>query len=280
MKRIVVLGNKNLAVGCTAHLLGLQERVVAVVLNPDDEGRDQHGYLSLKRFAKDQGLPAYQPGSASEPGFVEMLEGLEPDLLFSFSYSRILRRNLLDRFPDRVFNIHFSLLPRNRGCLPLVYALAEGEREAGVTIHLVDEGIDTGDIVSRQSLPVTASDTARSLYFRATAAGVSLFAETYPLLRDGRFKRIPQGEEGATAHPQQNPNDRWVDPSWNPEAIHRFIRAHTFWPPYPGARLLHEGTSWELRYAHADRFLASDGKNSVEMSLDDLLKRFMGARSR
>ncbi|MBN1103514.1 MAG: methionyl-tRNA formyltransferase [Deltaproteobacteria bacterium] len=274
--RIVVMGNKNLAVGCTAHLLGIRGNVVTVVLNPDDDGLDRHGYFSLKRFARSRALPSYQPRNASEPGFVETLRGLSPDLIFSFSYSRIIRKNFLDAFRDRVFNLHFSLLPRNRGCLPLIYALAEGDPETGVTLHLMDEGIDTGDIIAQTRLPITTSDTARTLYFRASAAGLALFAETYPSILDASFLRIPQPEERASYHPQQNPNDRWIDWTWGSERIHAFIRAHTFWPPYPGARFHHKGRLWEVRHLGEDLFQVANGSHSVEMPFSHFMGRFAG----
>lgn len=247
MAGIVVMGNKNLAVGCTAHLLGLGEYPVAVILNPDDDGKDRHGYLSLKRFGKGQSLTLYQPNDANKPSFIDSLKSFSPSFVFSFSYSRLLKKAFLDHFPERVFNIHFSLLPKNRGCLPLIYALSEGDTEAGVTLHLIDEGIDTGDIVSQSKISISTADTARTLYFRATAAGIALFAETLPKILEGTYSRVPQAHKGATYHPQVNPNDRWINWNWSEKKIHAFIRAHTFLP-YPGARFLFDDKHMEVRW--------------------------------
>lgn len=268
MAKVIVLGNKNLAVGCTAHLLGLGEQVAAVVLNPDDQGMEGNGYLSLKRFAESKGLRTFQPAGPSDPDFLKALSRLSPDFLFSFSYSRIIRKNVLDLFKDRAFNLHFSLLPRNRGCMPLIYALAEGDRETGATLHVMDEGIDTGDIVSQVRIPISESDTARTLYFRATAAGISLFAETYPRITEGSYARKAQSESEATYHPQRNPNDRWIDWRWDRDRIHAFIRAHSFFP-YPGARFSFQGQETEVTFVNGQWMI---GKHL--MDFEDFLNAY------
>ncbi len=188
----------------------------------------------------------HQPEDASKPEFVDIIKKYSPDLIFSFSYSKILKNSFLREFPDKVFNIHFSLLPKNRGCLPLIYALAEEERLTGVTLHLVDEGIDTGDIIAQKNLPISRNDTARTLYFRATAVGVALFSETYPAIVSGDYPRLKQTQKGMSYHPQENPNDRWIDWNWSEDKIHAFIRAHTF-EPYPGARFIKDGKEIEVR---------------------------------
>ena len=145
---------------------------------------------------------------------------------------------------------------------------SERDQETGVTLHLMDEGIDTGDIVAQTKIPITPADTARTLYFRSAAAGIGLFAETLPAILSGTYGRTPQPEEEATYHPQINPNDRWIDWEWTEKKIHAFIRAHTFLP-YPGARFIHKGKEAEVRMFN--------GKCHVEeriMSFEEFLNAY------
>ncbi|MGQ9628973.1 MAG: methionyl-tRNA formyltransferase [bacterium] len=250
--RIVLMGNKDLAVNCLDYLLREGEEVVAVVLNRGDRRASDSWYRSLGEYCALKGLRTFQPSSANDPEFLNEIRALSPDLVLSMSYDRILKEAFL-RIPSRgAINIHFALLPRNRGCLPLVYALAGGERKVGVTIHYIDPGIDTGDIISQEGIPVSDEDTAFSLYFKCVEVGTDLFERTFPLIKSGRNGRTKQNDIEATYHKQVYPNDRWIDWSRSLEEVGAFIRAHTF-PSYPGARTVLDGEEVELRYVGCGR---------------------------
>lgn len=237
--RCIILGNKNLAIGCIEVLFDRGHEILGIVLNPNDDGVDRHGYRSLKRWAAERNLPVIQPDTANAEGGVEWVRSRPPDALFSFSYLRILKGEILAIPHIGAFNIHFGYLPQHRGNLPLVYAMAANEPFAGVTLHLMDEGIDSGDVVGETSVPILKHDTAKSLYFKCVDAGIDLFARTLPAIAGGHFDRLPQAaletKRGHTYHPMRYPNDRWIDWTRSDEEIDAFIRAHSF-PPYPGAR--------------------------------------------
>jgi methionyl-tRNA formyltransferase len=237
--RCIVLGNKNMAIGCSDALLGQEHEIIGIVLNPGDEGVDQHGYLSLKKWAQGKNLSVIQPTTVNQKEMVEWVYSKYPDALFSFSYLRILKSEILSIPRIGSFNIHFGYLPQHRGNLPLVYAMASNESFAGVTLHIMDEGIDTGDVVAQTKVPILKTDTAKDMYFKCVDAGIELFENALPKIAKEQFERVPQKvlekERGNSYHPMKYPNDRWIDWSQHEDQIDAFIRAHSF-PPYPGAR--------------------------------------------
>jgi methionyl-tRNA formyltransferase len=128
-------------------------------------------------------------------------EPFTPDderLVVSHGYRRILRRDVLDALPDRVINLHISLLPYNRGADPTLWSVLE-DTPAGVTIHYIDEGVDTGDVIAQRAVELTDDDTLATAYAKLQAELVALFAEQWPAIAAGRNARTPQ-PPGGTAH--------------------------------------------------------------------------------
>ena len=239
--RAILLGNKNLAVRALDLLPAHGIEVVGVVLNPDDDGIEQgRWYQSLKRAAAQRGLPTIQPRNVSSDEGRQFIEQRRPDWLLSISYSRIVRKEILDLPLRMPLNIHFSMLPHNRGCLPLVYAMASGSRQTGVSLHVMDEGIDTGDVLAQRAVPIDESDTARSMYFKCVDAAEALLDQALPRLVEGSLRAQPQVLEDGSYHRQVYPNDRWLNPDVDPRGFSCFVRAHTF-PPYPTARVMVAG---------------------------------------
>jgi hypothetical protein len=122
----------------------------------------------------------------------------DPRLVVSHGYRRILRADVLDVLPDRVINLHISLLPYNRGADPTLWSVLE-DTPAGVTIHYIDPGVDTGDVIAQRELAFADDDTLATAYAKAQAAMVDLFAEQWPAISGGTNARAPQ-PPGGTAH--------------------------------------------------------------------------------
>lgn len=266
--RAIVLGNKDLAVLCLDVILKHGIHVVGIVLNPDDDGREEgKWYKSLKKVALQRGISAIQPKNVSSPAGLEFIQNLAPDFLFSFSYSRILKGYILNQARCGAFNIHFARLPHYRGCLPIVYALANGDSLVGVTLHVMDEGIDTGDIVAQTLLPVEEGDTAYTVYFKCVAAGASLLDQTLPDLMSGTYTRRPQNLAEGSYHKQVYPNDRWLSPVMSPSQMSSFVRAHTF-VGYPPARANLDGVEHEVFYH--DGYFSIPGKGLKNLTAEEL----------
>jgi methionyl-tRNA formyltransferase len=119
-------------------------------------------------------------------------------LVVSHGYRRILRRDVLDALPDRVINLHIALLPYNRGADPTLWSVLE-DTPAGVTIHYIDEGVDTGDVIAQREVEFADDDTLASAYAGLQAAMVALFVEQWPAISAGTNARTPQ-PPGGTVH--------------------------------------------------------------------------------
>jgi methionyl-tRNA formyltransferase len=278
--RAIILGNKDLAVDCLGVIARHGIDVVGIVLNPDDRGIDEGlWYRSLKKAAVEQNIPFIQPATVSSEEGVAFLREKAPDFLFSFSYSRIVKGFVLSEAKVIALNVHFAELPQYRGCLPIVYALANGDPHVGVTLHIMDEGIDTGAILDQAQVMVEERDTAYSMYFKCVEAGTALMDRNLPSLIAGTLQPRSQTLEIGSYNKQVYPNDRWLPQGLSPEALSCFVRAHTF-PGYPSARvryggaeldvLCHDG-SFEIPglklsglSSHALHELLSDRKESYE----------------
>jgi methionyl-tRNA formyltransferase len=121
----------------------------------------------------------------------------DPRLVVSHGYRRILRRDVLDLLPGRVINLHISLLPYNRGADPTLWSVLE-DTPAGVTIHYIDEGVDTGDVIAQREVELADDDTLATAYAKLQAAMTELFREHWPAIAAGTCDRIPQGPGGTT----------------------------------------------------------------------------------
>jgi methionyl-tRNA formyltransferase len=244
--RVVLLGGKELALRCLDSMLAMRDvEVVAAIPCAADDPDEQRWYPSLARRARDLGLPLHQPRSVNDEAFRPVLDQLRPDILLSIFYDKILRPPVLVLPRIAAVNLHFGLLPFNRGSLPIPWAIIDGN-DAGVTLHHMDPGVDTGDIIAQVAVPVAEHETARDVYDRCTAAGHYLFEGAFPLVVAGCAPRRPQ-PAGGTYYPPGYPFDRWIDWSQPAGQLSRFVRALTF-APYPGARTALAGREFELRH--------------------------------
>jgi len=273
--RAILLGNKDLAVRALDVLARHRVEVAGIVLNPDDDGVEQgRWYRSLKVVAEARAIPTIQPRHVSTDEGREFIVRHAPDFLLSVSYARIVRKMILELPRRLALNVHFSELPHCRGCLPLVYAMAGGDAHTGVTLHVMDEGIDTGDILAARRVEIDDCDTARTLYFKCVEAGETLLDETLPALVRGTFDRRPQQLDRGSYHPQVYPHDRWLDPGMSARQFSCFVRAHTF-PPYPSARAMVDGAEHEVLFRDGKFFVPELGIDPapVDEVIAALLKR-------
>jgi methionyl-tRNA formyltransferase len=158
---------------------------------------------------------------------------LEPDLIVVIGWYYMIPRSVRDLAAKGCVGIHGSLLPLYRGGAPLVWAMINGEREAGVTLFHFSDGVDDGDVIAQKSFPIEPADTIREVLDKATRASIEIVEEYVPRLADGTAPRVPQDHSRATVVPQRKPADGLIDWSWDAERIRNFIRAQT--RPYPGA---------------------------------------------
>jgi methionyl-tRNA formyltransferase len=182
-RRVVLIGRTALAVSCLEMVLASGDDVVAVIPDTGDDGTD--GWQpSLRGAAQGAGLPILDADNVNDPAFVARVAELRPDFLLSFQAAPILRAPLIETATVAALNLHYGPLPRYRGVSPIAWALLNGEEAHGVTLHVIEPGIDSGPIVDARMLPIAPRDTGRSLYDRCVQTGIELFRDTWPRVRD------------------------------------------------------------------------------------------------
>lgn len=165
--------------------------------------------------------------------FVKRVQGLNADLAVCFSYDMILKKEVLQSFPKGIFNIHGALLPKYRGGNVLNWVIINGEKETGVTLHLMQETVDSGPIVLQKKVNIEFEDTALTLRSKLNDAGRDLLSEFWGLVTDDKIEAEPQNEEEATTVSKRRPEDGLFDWSWDTVRIYNMIRALV--KPWPGA---------------------------------------------
>lgn len=178
-------------------------------------------------------LQPFRRDAASCQLFADRLKRIGADLFLVNSYSMILPSDWLTLPPLGTVNVHAALLPAYRGANTLNWVLVNGERETGVTIHFIDEGIDTGDIIMQRRLAIDFEDTAWTLRHKLAQVWPPMLDEVLRSLESGACPRQAQDEVGARHWPRRRPEDGSIDWHWPAERIYNLIRALV--KPWPGA---------------------------------------------
>lgn len=206
--------------------------VVGVVTRPDKPvGRGRTvAFSPVKQLALDLGLPVLQPGPLRRPEAFAALQALAPDLLIVAAFGQILPPDALALPPHGCLNVHASLLPRYRGASPIAAAIRDGDAETGVTLMRMEEGLDTGPIVSQRATPIGPDETTATLTTRLADLGADLLIETLPGWLSGAITPTPQDDTLATMTRPLRKEDGRLDWRQPAEALARQLRAVTPWP--------------------------------------------------
>lgn len=228
---MVFMGTSDLSEKILGALIENEYNIVGVFTKPDMKvGRKQIIEESLvKKMAQEKNIPVFQPIKFNSDA-VEELKTLKPDLVVVAAYGKIIPTAALEIPGFGSLNVHVSLLPKYRGPSPIQNALLSGEAETGVTIMMMDEGVDTGDILTQRKTPIDPSDTTGSLMEKMSLVGSELLLETIPLLIEGKIERKPQDQSQATLCQLIEREDGkifWTDSA---QDIHNRYRALTPWP--------------------------------------------------
>jgi methionyl-tRNA formyltransferase len=232
MARVLFLGSPDFAVPSLRALVEAGHGVVAVVTQPDREaGRGRRLVPpAVKVAAQELGLAVLQPPGLRRPGILEALGALKPDVLVVAAFGQILRKPVLELAPHGVLNVHASLLPRWRGASPVTAAILAGDRETGVSVMLLDEGLDTGPVLATRATPIEDRDTGGSLTERLAEIGAALLVETLPRWLNGEVDTIPQDDTAATYAPRLEKDAGSIDWTRAAATIWRQVRAFNPWP--------------------------------------------------
>jgi methionyl-tRNA formyltransferase len=231
--RVVFMGTPQFVVPVLDSLVENQDAdVVGVYTTPDrPRGRGRAPEMPpVKAHARSLGLDVYQPGTLRAAPAQEALASLRPEVIVVAAYGRLLPPPVLDLPPHGCLNLHPSLLPRYRGPSPVVGALLEGDAVTGVTLMLLDVGMDTGPIIDQRQHPIAPQDTAGSLTEALFQLGADLLREKLLPWVEGRLSPRPQDDSQATVTSKLERADGQADWKVSAEELERRQRAYTPWP--------------------------------------------------
>jgi methionyl-tRNA formyltransferase len=230
--RLVVFGYHTVGYRCLKELLDRGEEVCAVVTHRDDP-HEHLWFESVAELARAAGVPVLSPKSPNTPAVISRIATLQPDLILSFYYRRLLGRALLAIPRLGAINLHGSLLPKYRGRAPVNWVLVNGETHTGVTLHHMTSQADAGDIIAQRVVPIAFADTALTLFEKVAQAAVELLRDTFPLIKAGCAPRTPQDPAQATYFGGRTPEDGRID--WGKPALELYNLVRAVTSPYPGA---------------------------------------------
>lgn len=237
--KILFLGVKRIGKLALKTLIEADTPLAGVVTMESKEN------LPIVKTARYAGIHVFQNPPINSSSFLEVVQKLEPGRVLSFSYPRILKKNFLNLFKYGCINFHPARLPNYRGCYPTIWPILEGDSEAYLTMHYMDEGIDTGDIIDMWKIPIDSEDTGYSLYEKLVEIVPLILKKHLPDIFMRRLAGISQDHSKARYFSKRLPNNGQVDWTWDVERATRFVRA-LYHPFYESAYTVVEGKKLEI----------------------------------
>lgn len=264
--RVLYFGNNRLGWRVASWLKAQGTEIVGAVIHPP----------SRQRFADEivqstgvDPLAVFDGSRLRQPEMVALFRALNADLGVSVSFGYLLPRMALELFPAGCINLHTGYLPYNRGAYPNVWSIVE-ITPAGVTLHYIDEGVDTGDIIARREVAVEPIDTGRTLFEKLEEGALRLFQEMWPLVVSGRAPRTSQSPSEGTSHRIDDVariDEIDLDRTYRAGDLINLLRARTF-PPHSGAffRVGGRRVFMRLELCYDEAHEASEGSGSTSPS--------------
>lgn len=235
--RIIFIGTVEFSLLALKRLLAIGAEVVGVctlrgsTLNAD--------YADLGPLCREHGIPLIFTEDINAQASLNWIRAHEPDVIFCFGWSRLLKDELLAAAPLGVVGFHPAALPANRGRHPLIWALALGLEQTATTFFFMDAGADSGDILSQRYIAIDPADDARVLYDKVCSTALEQIAQFVPQLADGSFARLPQDHTQANTWRKRGMADGKIDWRMSARSIHNLVRALA--KPYVGANFVADG---------------------------------------
>ena len=243
--RILFMGTPDFAVSSLEALINEKKYDITVVTQPDKpKGR---GYTltppEVKVCAESSGLNVYQPTTLKEGSFDALLREIDPEMIVVAAYGKILPKSVIDYPKYGCINVHGSLLPKYRGAAPIQRAIIDGEDETGITIMYMNEGLDTGDMLTKVAVPITENDNFETVFDKMAEAGAKALVKTIPLIVMGVLAPEKQDEKFATYAAKIEKSDCVIDFSQSAKAVHDRIRGLS---PFPLGFITRNGAPLKL----------------------------------
>jgi len=247
--KIIFMGTPDFAAASLEALIDSRHEIQAVVTQPD-KPKGRKGELTpspVKVVAEEKGIKVYQPLKVRDEEFVETLRAYNPDVIVVVAFGQIIPLSILKMPKFGCVNIHGSLLPKYRGAAPIQWAVLDGEKETGITTILMDEGIDTGDILLKKTIKIDTYETSGSLFDKLMALGAETILETLDELEKGSLTPIKQGENPTAYAKMLTKAMGLIDFTRPAKELDCFVRGMD---PWPSAYTLLSGKTlklWKVR---------------------------------
>ena len=206
---------------------------IAAVFTHEDDPGENCWFGSVKNWVLQKNIAVHTTEKVNSPEWISKIAAVNPDVIFSFYYRKIICREILDLPQVGAFNLHGSYLPQYRGRCPVNWVIINGEKKTGVTLHYMIEKPDAGDIVGQKPVMIESSDTAKTLYDKLCGGAKELLNEVLPLIKKGQIPRQKQNLKEGSCYGGRRPEDGRIDWEKSADEIYNLIRGVT--EPYPGA---------------------------------------------
>lgn len=238
--RVIFMGTPDFAVPCLKMLVNENYDVVGVVTQPDrPKGRGQKLMPSpVKEFALQYELNVFTPLKIKTPECIADLSALKPDVIVVVAFGQFLPKALLDLPTLGCVNVHASLLPLYRGAAPIHWAIINGETKTGITTMYMDKGMDTGNMILKDSIAISSDDTTEQLHDKLKIMGAQVLSKTLRLIAGNSAPSAPQDNNLATYAPLLTRETEHINWQQSADQIHNLVRGLNSWP---GAYSIHQG---------------------------------------
>lgn len=239
--RVLFMGTPDFAVGCLDMLLNREDiEIVGVVTQPDRQSGRGYKLLppAVKVYALEKEIEVFQPLTVKDEAFESYIKEKNPDLIIVIAYGRIIPKFVLEYPKYGCINVHGSILPKYRGAAPIQWAVLNGEAETGVTTMMMDEGLDTGDMLVVKKLPIGEFDTSGTMFEKLAEISKDALSETIDLIKEGKLERVPQNHSEMTYAPMISKEMSYIDFNKTANEVCCHIKGMN---PMPGAKITVNG---------------------------------------
>ena len=244
--RAVFIGTVEFSLRSLEKLIGLNVNLVGVITKESSSFNSD--FLDLKPLCISNGIPCLYVDDINSLDSIKWIKDLNPDVIFCFGWSSLIKKEILNIAPMGVVGYHPTKLPMNRGRHPLIWALALGLEESASTFFFMDEGADTGDILSQVDFEISYQDDARSIYDKVNDIALCQIEDFIPRLKQGKYSKVKQDGLRSNSWRKRNEIDGLIDFRMSSRAIYNLTRALT--KPYVGAHIKYRGKNisiWKVK---------------------------------
>lgn len=230
--KIVFMGTPEFAVPTLESLYEKGYNIELVITQKDrPRGRGKKvQYTPIKKKSLELGLKTYEPDNVNSKESIEKIKEIEPDFIVVAAFGQILKKDILEIPKYICLNVHASLLPKYRGAAPIHWALINGEKETGITIMEIEEGLDTGDMICKSSIPILENDDAASLHDKLSQLGGDLAVSTIERIVKGEATKTPQDHSKSSYSPMLTRETGKINWKKTGEEIKNLVRGVKPWP--------------------------------------------------